>query len=82
MDTDTKDTRPYETRLAEFRTNLTKLCKLYRIEILPKLTSTPNALLAQILFLDMNNKELLKKYGLEELPDEPPEDQSLNPVRN
>lgn len=82
-DNENIDKRPYEERLADIQDALKKLCLLYRIEILPTLGTTVNALVAQLRFLDMNNPEIMKKYGLE-APDGTPieKDSSLNPVRN
>ena len=59
------DDRPMNVRAPEFKEELIKLCKKYRIEIIPTMASTPGAIIAQLRFVDVNNQEELKKYGLE-----------------
>ena len=80
---DKKDTRPYEVRLKEFQDALTKICRVYRIEILPTIGSTPQAIIAQMRFIDMNDPEVMKRYGLKEIAETAPENKTnTNPVRN
>lgn len=82
-----KDDRTFEERLEHLRKGLEELCKYDRIEVLPVIASTPQAIVAQIRFIDLNNKEVLKRYGLEPIEDKAvdapvEEDTPSNPLRN
>lgn len=65
---DKADTRPYQTRLPEFRAELIKLCKKYRIEILATIAPMPSAIVAQLRYIDMNDVQMLARYGLTDAP--------------
>lgn len=72
--------RPFDERLKDLRKGLADLCKTYDIEITAGLRSTPQAIVAQIVFLDLANEEVLSKWGLKRTGQEQP---SLsNPLRN
>jgi len=76
------DSGSFEERSKKFQEELVKLCKVYGIEIFPVLATTPNALIAQIRFLDLTNEEVLKKYGLKRVASASNTDSPLNPRVN
>lgn len=58
------DKRPMPEKLPEFREKLVKLCQEYEIEIVAVLNRSISMDASEMHFVDVNNPEQLKKYGL------------------
>lgn len=58
------DNRPFKERMIELQQEIAKLCREKRIEIMPVLQPGLQQITAQFLYVDMNDKEQMKKYGL------------------
>jgi len=77
--------KPVEERLRYFQEKLAQLIQLTDITQTPALGQSPSAIVAQIIILDLQNPEMLKKYGLrrvEPLTDLPKSDAPKNPLAN
>lgn len=78
------DKRSFEERLTDLQKELVEICKKYDIEITAALRSTPQSIIATIIFLDLNNDDILKKYGLTRTakPVDTADGVPLNPLKN
>lgn len=76
---------PFDERLKNLKEGLVKLCVENGIEITPAMSYTPQGAIAQIIFLDLDNKEVLEKYGLKKIDDKLVDNEDIpseNPLRN
>ena len=62
---------PVEQRMAYFQQKLAELIHKTDIEPIPNLAYAPRALLAEIVIIDLQNPEMLKKYGREKVEKTP-----------
>jgi hypothetical protein len=76
------DTRDFESRLNDMRKELVALCKKYDIEITARLSTTHQAIIAQIIFLDLNDPVILEKYGLKRNAKPIDSEPDVNPIRD
>jgi len=75
--------KPYEERLTYFQQKFGELMKETDIEAIPTLHPGISAIVAQITLIDIQNPEMLKKYGLKKRePVDSTQKSSNNPLVN